>query len=135
MEDIRLDEEPLLKSGNTERYSGFESLVFRHWSIGELVSCHTVYVKCSDRNRDGPPNSSLAQLVERLFYIQDVVGSNPTGTTIYRPLDKRFKSSPFHGEDHGFESHTGDNKMAFKHLGMMSALVKRGRAFDSFMGL
>ena len=28
-EDIRLDEEPLLKSGNTERYSGFESLVFR----------------------------------------------------------------------------------------------------------
>ena len=26
-----------------------------NWSIGELVSCHTVYVKCSDRNRDGPP--------------------------------------------------------------------------------
>ena len=27
---------------------------------------------------------------------------------INRPLDKRFKSSPFHGEEHGFESHTGD---------------------------
>ena len=26
-------------------------------------------------------NSSLAQLGERLFYIQDVVGSIPTGTT------------------------------------------------------
>ena len=26
----------------------------------------------------------------------------------FRPLDKRFKSSPFHGEEHGFESHTGD---------------------------
>ena len=29
MEGIRLDEGLLLKSSNTERYSGFESLVFR----------------------------------------------------------------------------------------------------------
>ncbi len=29
---------------------------------------------------------------------------------VKRPLDKRFKSSPFHGEDHGFDSHTGDNR-------------------------
>ena len=52
-------------------------------------------------------------------------GSNPVGSTVmlldfklgnpiywYKvkninaPLDKRFKSSPFHGEEHGFESHT-----------------------------
>ena len=53
-------------------------------------------------------HSLLAQLVERLFYMQYVVGSNPTETTIYRPLDKRFKSFPFHGKDRGFEPHTGD---------------------------
>jgi hypothetical protein len=29
LEDIRLDEELLLKSSNTERYLGFESIVFR----------------------------------------------------------------------------------------------------------
>ena len=56
-------------------------------------------------------HSLLTQLVECLFYMQDVVGSNPTETTIFRPLDKRFKSFPFHGKDHGFKSHTGDNKV------------------------
>lgn len=54
-------------------------------------------------------HSPLAQLVEQLPYMEKVAGSNPAGTTKYRPLDKRFKSFPFQGKDHGFKSHTGDN--------------------------
>ena len=41
------------------------------------------------------PNRTLAQLVERLFYMQDVVGSNPTGTTNW-PIRLSVRSSGFH---------------------------------------
>ena len=34
-------------------------------------------------------NGPLAQLVERLFYMQDVVGSNPTGTTMSKRYSVR----------------------------------------------
>ena len=54
-------------------------------------------------------HSLLAQLVEHLFYMQVVVGSNPTETTINVVLDEWFKSSPFQGENHGFESRTRYN--------------------------
>ena len=54
-------------------------------------------------------HSLLAQLVEQLPYMEKVVGSNPTETTKYLPLDKRFKSFPFQKKEHKFKSHTGDN--------------------------
>ena len=54
-------------------------------------------------------HSLLAQLVEQLLYMEKVVGSNPTGTTINVVLDEWFKSSPFQGENHGFESRTRYN--------------------------
>ena len=34
-------------------------------------------------------NDSVAQLVERLVYTQDVAGSNPVGVTLKRPFNRR----------------------------------------------
>ena len=72
------------------------------------LSRHPFTMKITGSNPVRDTFSLLAQLEEYLAYIQGVVGSIPTETTKYRPLDKWFKSFPFHGKDHGFESHTGD---------------------------
>lgn len=63
-------------------------------------------------------HSPLAQLVEQLRYMERVAGSSPAGTTINVVLDEWFKSSPFQGENHGFESRTRYNKCLISSVGL-----------------
>ena len=61
--------------------------------VGESFACAFLGLRpCGRRGLDPPAYGALAQLVERLLCKQDVIGSNPLGSTNSRRHDQ---TAPF----------------------------------------